>query len=617
MSPAMPKKFGNWEVIRKEGSGGFSSAYLAKHIKYGKKVIIKQLDPVEANKLGARDLHYFVREAKILSQLDSKYISKLLDYDFQAAKPWMAIQYFPGTTLWDYIEQGSVVNEAQWFQMAHDILSALEYAHSKGVVHRDLNPKNIILFYEGARLIDFGLSRFTDDPNSTRIVGFNGFVAPEIELGDPKPSLDIFVAATALSAAGTGRMPWRAEGGSYYKSITTDAPDYKGLTANQIALLKKMHSKNPSERVSAKQALKLIEELAPTTAGVQIPQRKQVKPVVPTPPLQEPKPSPKSPKVAQPVKSADQKVREFIDRKPVIAKANKNSTNWLKDHKELVILGFLTGGWAWIIYAIVSLFPKVGKLSYKPRAFYALNMTIGLGSIGLLSPFVTAYWYKKLRTKRLLSILIFQSLLVISFFYAAATTPNGGTIPTWTAFVWLTMFLSPLLISPEIYRYFAKDEPKASGEVKEPKAASGESKPNNDTDTSEPDASSPEYTKAHANWAEVEEVFKSQLVKIGKKRFVIGIESNHIKGIFIQGYSEPDGAFTIEAAADLSVRPKVTVEQRANLNSLGWDSPDEGLPNFIQFLAVEDSNVDFMARLFTETLKDGYGLNIGTFKVIN
>jgi len=609
MSPAMPKKFGEWQVIRKEGSGGFGSAFLAKNPRTGKKAIIKQLDPLESNHMTGFDEHYFQQEAVILKKLNSKYISELLDWNFKVQKPWIAIQYFPGTTLWDYLEQGSVATESQWFQMAHDILSGLEHAHKNKVVHRDLNPKNIILFYEGARLIDFGLSRFTDNPNRTRrIMGFPGFTAPEIASGHPTTSYDIFVAATALASAGTGRIPWKLGKDRFETSIQTDAPDYKGLSQNQITLLEKMHKKNPAERITATQALKLVEELSPATAGVQVPQRKVVKPVVPAPP----------------VKRAEEIVNQVIERN--LDKVNKNVnrvTNssfnlveWAKERKELVILGLFTGGWAWIIYAIASILPKAGKLSYKARGLYSFNLTIGYGSIGLLNPFLTGFWYRKLRSQKLLYLMLAQFLLLISFFVAAGTTPDGGELPWWSVFAWLGLWGSTGILARDIYKYFAKQDGLIDAEdekvVSKPIKAESKEFADEPTPTSNPD-----YTKAHASWEEVEEVFTALLTKVGRKKFVIGVESNHVKGIFFQGYTEPDGSFTIEAAADLSVRPKITVEQRANLNSLNWDSPDEGLPNFIQFLAVEDSNPKYMADLFAKTLRDGYGLNIGTFKVLS
>lgn len=607
MSPAMPKKIGDWEIIREVGSGGFGKAYLAKHMKYGRKAIVKQLDPSPNNGTHEANLARFQREAEILEKLESPYISKLFGYNFRLQKPFIAMQFFPGSNLLEYLESGYSIGEAQWFQMAHDILSGLAHAHSLGIVHRDLNLKNIILYYDGARLIDFGLSRFASDPTRTVIAGADGFVSPEYLEGKPKPPVDIFVAATALAYAGNKVMPWRRIEGSYFTSIIHDEPNYKGLSNNQIALLKQMHPKDPSQRITAKQAIKLIEELAPKTSGIQDPQRKVVKPVVPTPP----------------VKKAEELVNKVIEQKidginkklSPGSSTNLNIVEWMKNRKELMIIGFLTGGWAWIIYAIASILPKAGKLSYKNRGLYAINLTIGYGSIGFLSPFATTYWYRKLKKNKLLWLMIAQYLLLITFFFGAAITPDGGTLPGWVAIAWMALWGSTSLLAKDLYKNFAirdgllvEDSPKSAPSIKTNKSE-------NLVDESSA-TSNPDYTKAHANWDEVEQVFSALLAKIGRKKFVIGVESNHVKGIFFQGYSEPDGAFTIEAAADLSVRPKITIEQRANLNTLGWDSPDEGLPNFIQFLSVEESNVAHMSRLFAETLKDGYGLNIGTFKVI-
>ena len=100
------------------------------------------------------------------------------------------------------------------------------------------------------------------------------------------------------------------------------------------------------------------------------------------------------------------------------------------------------------------------------------------------------------------------------------------------------------------------------------------------------------------------------------KRFIFEIESDLYKDIYFQGYSEPDQSRTIEAAADLSVRPKLSDKQKLAMSVIGWDLPSEDLPNFIMFLETNESGDQSLAQVFTRTLREGYALELGTFSVI-
>jgi hypothetical protein len=117
-------------------------------------------------------------------------------------------------------------------------------------------------------------------------------------------------------------------------------------------------------------------------------------------------------------------------------------------------------------------------------------------------------------------------------------------------------------------------------------------------------------------WAEVETFFIQALSNKRGKRFIFEIESNLYTDIYFQGYSEPDLSRTIEAAADLSVRPKLSDKQKLAMSVIGWDLPSEDLPNFIMFLESSESGDRSLAQIFTRTLREGYGLELGTFSVI-
>ncbi|CAB4587599.1 MAG: hypothetical protein F2573_02425 [Actinobacteria bacterium] len=99
------------------------------------------------------------------------------------------------------------------------------------------------------------------------------------------------------------------------------------------------------------------------------------------------------------------------------------------------------------------------------------------------------------------------------------------------------------------------------------------------------------------------------------KQFTIESLSNVYTGIYFQGYSEPGGYITVEAASNISVKPPLDADNRKGLIKIGWEPPSDGLPNFIKFLDLKESENAEIAKLFVETLQDGYKLEIGTFKV--
>jgi hypothetical protein len=123
-------------------------------------------------------------------------------------------------------------------------------------------------------------------------------------------------------------------------------------------------------------------------------------------------------------------------------------------------------------------------------------------------------------------------------------------------------------------------------------------------------------TGGHQSWEEVKATFKEALAKHKGSRFIIEILSAEYQDIFFQGYEEPDGAWTIEAAADLAVRPHLTEDQKVKMSMIGWDLPSEGLPNFIMFLEADESEHEDMAEIFMKSLRDGYGLTITKFRVM-
>ena len=273
---AAPKKpannapvFGRWQGIRPIGRGGFGQTIEVQHLDNKKFAIVKIIN---ADHFGDEYDDYvrrFKREMKILSEMDHPNICRLYEANFDSTSPWFAMERYKGNTVAEELEQYGPAPEKIWFDRARDILSALKYAHSKKIIHGDLNPGNVIIDGRGAKLIDFGIARRDGnyDSNSTKIFGANGWTSPEYGTLPPAIEDDIFVAASLLVKLGTGNHAFKANTvNNYLPSIISDEPDYKGLSTNQIQLLRKMHAKSRSERATASAALSLIDRLEPSAA---------------------------------------------------------------------------------------------------------------------------------------------------------------------------------------------------------------------------------------------------------------------------------------------------------------------------------------------------------------
>jgi hypothetical protein len=112
------------------------------------------------------------------------------------------------------------------------------------------------------------------------------------------------------------------------------------------------------------------------------------------------------------------------------------------------------------------------------------------------------------------------------------------------------------------------------------------------------------------SWNDLRDAVTEILNHSGIERFNIEFAQPDISGIYFQGFLEKSGCITIEAAANLSVRPEITSEQNRNIIRAGWEPPAGENPNYIKFLDLTQSNLEFIAELMISTLRDGYGAAI-------
>ncbi len=158
MSLESGKRLGPYEVLAPLGAGGMGEVYRARDTRLERNVAIKVLP---AHLAGDAQLKQrFEREARTVSSLNHPHICTLYDIGREGDTDFLVMEYLEGETLAKRLERGSLGGD-ELFRIAVEISDALDKAHRRGVVHRDLKPGNIMLTPAGAKVLDFGLAKTT------------------------------------------------------------------------------------------------------------------------------------------------------------------------------------------------------------------------------------------------------------------------------------------------------------------------------------------------------------------------------------------------------------------------------------------------------------------------
>ncbi len=205
---------GRYEIHDLIGVGGMAYVYRAYDRVEDRWVAIKILKEELA---GNSDfLRRFRNESKAIAMLSHPNIVKVFDVSFGDQIQYIVMEYIDGITLKQYIEQEGVIrwNEAVHFTI--QILMALEHAHSKGIVHRDIKPQNIMLLQNGTiKVADFGIARFLQSETTTmtdKAIGSVHYIAPEQARGDYiTDKADIYSVGVMLYEMITGKLPFEAD----------------------------------------------------------------------------------------------------------------------------------------------------------------------------------------------------------------------------------------------------------------------------------------------------------------------------------------------------------------------------------------------------------------------
>ena len=205
---------GRYEIHELIGVGGMAYVYRAYDRVEDRWVAIKILKEEFSN--NSDFLRRFRNESKAIAVLSHPNIVRVFDVSFGDQIQYIVMEYIDGITLKQYIEQEGVIrwNEALHFTV--QILMALEHAHEKGIIHRDVKPQNIMLLQDGTiKVADFGIARFLQSETQTmtdKAIGSVHYIAPEQARGDYiTDKADIYSVGVMLYEMITGKLPFEAD----------------------------------------------------------------------------------------------------------------------------------------------------------------------------------------------------------------------------------------------------------------------------------------------------------------------------------------------------------------------------------------------------------------------
>jgi serine/threonine protein kinase len=211
MSELIGTRLGQYQIKEQIAKGGMATVYLARQASMNRDVAIKVLP---SNFLHDDTfLERFYLEVEVIAQLQHPHILPVYDFGEYEGLPYIVMAYLSGGTLGDKMAHGLTLHEVG--RIVQQIADALDFAHSKGIIHRDFKPGNVLLDEQGnAYLADFGLAKIAEsDKNLTGmgVIGTPAYMAPEqAQPGNPSKSVDIYALGITIYQMLTGSVPYDA-----------------------------------------------------------------------------------------------------------------------------------------------------------------------------------------------------------------------------------------------------------------------------------------------------------------------------------------------------------------------------------------------------------------------
>ncbi len=272
------RKLGRYVLQRKLGAGGMAEVWEAFDEGLHRSVAVKVVRDEIAGEAEFRER--FIREARLAAQLEHPRILPIYDFGTEAGVTYLVMPLLPGGSLKERIQGPMAADEA--IEALASIAAALDHAHARGVLHRDVKPSNVLVDASGSLLLaDFGLAKNTAVSSELTaagmVVGTPAYMAPEQAIGKPVDSrADQYALAIVAFELLTGRTPFRSESPfAVLDKHLREAPPppssfVSGIPWTVDAVLARALSKQPEERYGT--CREMVEALA-AALGASMPAR--------------------------------------------------------------------------------------------------------------------------------------------------------------------------------------------------------------------------------------------------------------------------------------------------------------------------------------------------------
>jgi serine/threonine protein kinase len=209
-------QIGKYQLVDLIGQGGMGRVYLAKDIRLDRLVALKVLSPERMN--NPRAIARFQREARVGAQLQHENLVRIYDEGEQNGVCYLVMEYIEGKSVGELLTEAGAMPAVYAAEIARQVALGLEHAHRKGLVHRDVNPWNILVSKDGkAKLTDLGLAIIRDEragavTRDGATVGTFDYLSPEQAKASrsAEPRSDIYSLGCTLYHMISGQVPFPA-----------------------------------------------------------------------------------------------------------------------------------------------------------------------------------------------------------------------------------------------------------------------------------------------------------------------------------------------------------------------------------------------------------------------
>jgi serine/threonine-protein kinase len=271
------KSVGRYELLEDLGSGGFATVYRARDPVLDREIALKVLHPHLARDAATRDR--FVREGRALARIRHPNIVQVFDAGEAEDLVYLAMELVDGHSVARLLRERGCFSLVETAEIVDEVASALAAVHSRGLVHCDVKPANILIERDSGRavLLDLGVSRQIDETASASdgwLVGTPAYMAPEqIAAGrHVSPQTDVYQLGATAHAMLTGEPPFTGEPTKVmYAVVYHDPPDLAGLRPGlpaavaslAAAAMAKEPSARPAGPVSFARQLRSLADISP------------------------------------------------------------------------------------------------------------------------------------------------------------------------------------------------------------------------------------------------------------------------------------------------------------------------------------------------------------------